>query len=183
MPIVRVDGQGDPSFTFAATGLYTFYVASRRVEHTGWYSFSLECQSWGFTPCDTVPHSSNYGEGFAGTNGVVPALTAITPPVIGTTCQLHVGNSYGQPTPAIVLLGACRGSASTPFGGTLLVSSPTVLPPFVPLPAAGGSIGLPIPALQLLQGLSVSLQSVVADPGAMHAAGLSFSRGLLLIFG
>ena len=121
---------------------------------------------------------TNYGAGFAGTNGV-PGLSARADPVLGTKLTLDVENSRGAATPATLFLGSSRASIPTAKGGTLLVDAflflPLALPP-VDLPVSGS-----LPDDPTLVGLTIDLQVVEADPGA--AFGLSFTAGLELKLG
>jgi Tol biopolymer transport system component len=121
---------------------------------------------------------TNYGAGFAGTNGV-PSLTARADPVLGTSLTLDVENSLGAATPATLFLGFGRASIPTAKGGTLLVDAFLFVPlalPAVDLPLSGS-----LPNDPTLVGLEVDLQAVEADPGA--ALGLSFTAGLELTLG
>ena len=142
----------------------------------------VECKSRPGTPCDTTPHSSNYGKGWAGTNGV-PTLTASAPPKLGTVTGLTVGNSYGQPTTGYVLFSIDALNQVIPaFGGTLLVAQPIVIVP-IALPPGGQNFPLPIPNDPLfLSGLGIAVQALVDDPGAKTGK-LAFSRGLVLVLG
>lgn len=179
--IADVVGNGGPAqFTFPTAGIYTLVVGARDHQSTGWYAVSVECPSWPAAPCDSVPHASNYGAGWPGTNGV-PALTASALARLGQTAVLDVGNSWGQPTTGFLLLGLdYEKRVLSAFDGTLHVLQPTILPPF-PIPMGGTRQSFPIPDDPILTGLGFALQALVVDPGASQ--GLAFSRGMLLIPG
>lgn len=176
-----VSGLGTSSpFPFPSDAMYAFFVAAKNYASKGWYAASVGCASYPAKPCDTVPHASSYGKGWRGTNGV-PSLTALTPPRVGRTFQLDVGNSSGRSTNAILLMGVDAASLKPAgFGGTVLVSPSTHL--MLSLAAAGGRWSLRIPSSPLLYGTGFGMQSLVQDPGA-KPAGWAFSRGLLLITG
>lgn len=177
--VATVAGNGSTPVTFPTDGVYTLFVAARDYQSTGWYAVSVDCQSWPLTPCDTVAHSSNYGSGSSGTNGV-PTLIASTLPQLGGTLTVDVGNSYGQQTAAFLLIGP--GAANVPlpaYGGTLLVAYPSVT--LVALPPNGQAVNFALPNDQILLGIGIAMQSIVADPGV--APGVAFSRGLLVVLG
>ncbi|MEZ5964517.1 MAG: hypothetical protein R3F56_11775 [Planctomycetota bacterium] len=177
--VAAVAGNGSMPFTIPATGTYTLFVAARNYESAGWYTVSVDCQSWPFTPCDTVAHASNYGQGSMGTNGV-PSLTATAPPRLGQVFPVSVGNSWGQATAAGLLIGPSAANVAVPtYGATLLVAYPSVV--MLALPPAGATVGFPLPNDPLLLGIGVAMQSLVADPNA--TSGIAFSRGLVVVFG
>ncbi len=125
------------------------------------------------------PTWSNYGTGFAGTNGV-PGLTLDSNPTLGQTVGIQVGNSLGAPTPAVLLFGGTQLEIPTPFGGSLL--NEATVPVNLPALAAGGdTVALDLPANGALCGISLYCQSIQFDAGA--SAGLAFSRGLRFILG
>jgi hypothetical protein len=121
-----------------------------------------------------------YGAGLAGSGGFVPELRALFSPCPGASVALEMRG----------LLGGAHGSlvwgvapASLPFkGGHLLVSlgPPGGLIPFVfpGVGPGGGEALLPFtfPDDPALSGLSVYLQVLAADAGAVH--GVSQSNGL-----
>ncbi len=88
-----------------------------------------------FTSRDCHATAQNYGAGWPGTNGV-PSLTASNPPQLGEPISIDLGNSYGQPTIALLLFGFAKAQISSSWDGDFLVAAPWV--PFVfSLPAAG----------------------------------------------
>lgn len=177
VPGAIVNGIGSASFTFPVSGVYTLFVAAENYEDTGWYSASLSCNTWPFTPCGFQPYTGNYGQGWPGTNGV-PTLTS-TVPAIGMPLTFSLGNSAGAATQGVLLLGANPASIPTTFGGTLLVQVTTFFGP-IPLLPGGGTYTVPIPTLSALLGFGTAWQSIVVDPGASHT--LAFSPGLAVIF-
>jgi len=126
--------------------------------------------------CDAI--WLNYGAGFSGTNGI-PAFTAQSDPVLGSTLTLDLDNSYGATTVGLLLLGFARQESSTNRGGTLLVA-PTFLIP-MSVPAVGASIAGTVPNAPALCDFTIDLQALELDPGAVN--GVSFTPGLELILG
>jgi len=121
---------------------------------------------------------SNYGAGFAGTNGV-PTLTLSADPVLGTTPTLDVGNSLGAATGGFLLAGASQASIGTKWGGTILVAYAWIAP--LALPPAGLSLPFPLALDPALCGVSAYAQAVELDAGAQY--GLSFTAGVQVTFG
>jgi Tol biopolymer transport system component len=119
-----------------------------------------------------------YGEGFAGSFGT-PFLAARTPPVVGCTCALDVGNSLQGWTVGLLLLGVDSVNVPTRAGGTLLVD-PIVLELFGLTPW-GTQIVSTVPDDPALIGVSLFAQVLELDSGAAHH--LSFTPGLELQFG
>ncbi|MCB9870088.1 MAG: Ig-like domain-containing protein [Planctomycetes bacterium] len=122
--------------------------------------------------------SSNYGDGYPGTKGVVPSLTA-TAPTLGTTVQMTIGNSSGASTGAMLLASLERASLISMLGGRILTELD--LQVVLQLPATGTTIGSAIPDNASLIGAGVFAQVIQVDAGARH--GVSFSRGLELRLG
>lgn len=121
---------------------------------------------------------SNYGSGLAGTHGV-PFFTSQQNPVLGTTITLDLGNSYGQPTTGLVVLGFQPASLHTGLGGDLLLIPALLVP--VSFSYGADSFDWSIPDVPSLYGLEVDLQAVEVDPGAVK--GVSFTQGLQLLLG
>jgi hypothetical protein len=176
--VANVQGQGSAVVNFQTTGIYTLFVAARNYESTGWYAGPVECQSWPVTPCDTIAHASNHGEGWPVTGA--PALTASAPPRFGTTIGITVGNPFALPTVAVLLIGIDTEALALPGGGTLLVA-PSADLWFVPLPAGGAVLNVGIPTSPLLLGFGITMQSALADP--VQPSQLALSRGLGLVLG
>jgi YVTN family beta-propeller protein len=120
----------------------------------------------------------NYGAGLVGTHGV-PFFTSQNDPVLGTSITLDVGNSYGQPTSGLLVLGFQRASLHTGLGSDLLLI-PALL---VPISFSFGSDSFTgtLPNDPALLGFALDLQAVEADPGAVK--GFSFTQGLELVLG
>jgi hypothetical protein len=125
-----------------------------------------------------VANWSNYGAGWAGTNGV-PALTARSNPVVGRTLKVDLDNSAGVSTAGVLILGLAQVSIPTGKGGTLLVAPFLTVP--LALPAGGLTLSGQIPDDPALYGFDLDLQALEADAGA--SKGISFTRGLDLNFG
>jgi Tol biopolymer transport system component len=121
---------------------------------------------------------SNYGVGFAGTLGI-PTLTASADPAFGTTISIDIGNSYGNWSDGMLLIGLASASIPTSAGGTLLVAP--LLQTLVVLRPSGVSLLETIPRDPALCGVVVYLQVLELDPGA--AKGISFTPGLQLVVG
>ena len=121
---------------------------------------------------------SNYGAGLAGTFGV-PPLVARVNPVLGRRIAIDLGNSYGLATTDLLLVGLGRTSIGTHRGGVLLVIP--LLTQFSPLAPGGTTFQGDLPGDATLCGVTVDLQAIEVDPGALN--GLSFTRGLELTLG
>jgi len=121
---------------------------------------------------------TNYGSGFAGTNGV-PSITAQQDPVLGTSLTVAVGNSYGQPTVGLLLVGFARANFHTGFGGDVLLIPALVVP--ITFSYGADSFSGAVPSDVTLAGVTLDVQAIESDPGA--ALGVSFSEGLELSFG
>jgi FG-GAP repeat protein/VCBS repeat protein len=125
-----------------------------------------------------VARWNNYGKGWAGSNGV-PALIPLSDPVVGQLLNLGLDNSLGASTAGLLVLGLSKDSIPTGKGGTLLVD------PFLfealSIPAGGLTLSGKVPDDPSLYGFDLYLQAIEADSGA--SKGLSFTRGLDLIFG
>jgi hypothetical protein len=120
------------------------------------------------------------GAGRAGTLGV-PALSASSDPLIGSSYELIAGNSAGSPTAGLLLVGAGEYRKETDREQELLLVSP-VLQVMVPVPAAGLSLPQTLtPAGGWSHGSSIHLQLLQLDPGA--PSGWSSTPGLRLDFG
>jgi len=128
--------------------------------------------------CSTPPSGSNYGTGFAGTNGI-PALTARNLPALGTSVTVDVENSYGAPTTGLLFVGLQSAYFHSSWGGDLLLLPSIVLP--ITFSYGGDSFTGDVPLDDTLCGMSVYVQVLEADPGA--ARGVSFTAGLELVFG
>ena len=130
------------------------------------------------TPVDQPAAWLNFGSGWPGTQGV-PAFTSRSNPVLGSTLTLDIENSLGAPTQGWLFLGTSPASLATPWGGTLLVTPSFLVS--LGIPATGSTPGGLLPADPTLDGLSLYLQVLEADPGASD--GFSFTPGLELRLG
>jgi Tol biopolymer transport system component len=120
----------------------------------------------------------NYDDGVPGTQGV-PAFTAESDPVLGSTLTLDLDNSYGNFTTALLFIGFERASLPTGWGGDLLVVPAFAL--WIVVPASGASFTGTLPSDPSLCDFAIDLQAFEFDPGAAKA--ISFTRGLELILG
>ena len=121
---------------------------------------------------------ANYGVGLPGSYGI-PAFTASSNPVLGSSLALAIANSQGATTYGVLFLGTQRASIPTSFGSDLLV-----LPLYaygLALPSAGFVLNGTVPADPRLVGVTVDLQVLEADQGATR--GVSFTPGLELVLG
>jgi hypothetical protein len=125
-----------------------------------------------------VASAANYGLGFPGTAGV-PALTSVSPPIVGGTTDIFIGNSRGVGTPTLMFIGFNILVAPGFWGGTLWVQPATTI--IFPVPGAGITLSGDIPSDTGLCGLPLFLQILQSDPGA--ASGFSSSMGLQLNLG
>jgi Tol biopolymer transport system component len=121
---------------------------------------------------------TNYGAGFPGTNGV-PSFTSQVDPVLGTTVALDLGNSYGNATVGLLIVGFQRTTIHTNWGSDVLAVP--LITRVLDLPASGASLSVRIPNVDNLCGFTVDLQAIEADQGAVK--GVSFTQGLELVLG
>lgn len=133
--------------------------------------------------CGLFADHGEYGMGWPGTLGV-PAVSVLSEPQLGAALVVDVTSSNPLPTIGVGILSRATDSRPTPYGGTLLVSA---LPgdvvgiwTFAVLPPTTTVIH-PIPDDELLCGVPIFGQIILADPGASH--GFAFSRGLQFTLG
>ncbi len=122
--------------------------------------------------------ASNYGTGWPGTYGV-PAITAATLPVFGSTATIAIENSLQFWTVGFVMAGFDTQSIVSGKGGTLLVQSFLFLP-FL-LPPEGALLTFDVPYDEALFGMHAYVQALELDDGASRQ--VSFTPGLDLGFG
>jgi len=124
------------------------------------------------------PSWSNYGAGFPGTFGI-PWISSQNNPLLGSNVTIDVGNSFGQPTVGLFLVGTQQASIHSGLGGDLLLIPMIIFP----LSFSFGqiSVGGVLPNDPRLAGTTLECQAVEADPGA--AKGVSFTQGLELVLG
>ena len=121
---------------------------------------------------------NNYGNGWAGTNGV-PGIAPRANPIVGKTLKIDLDNSAGVSTAGVLVLGLSKASIQTGKGGTLLVTPLLFIS--LSLPATGLTLSGQVPNDPSLYGVDLYMQAIEADAGA--SKGLSFTRGLDLTFG
>jgi sugar lactone lactonase YvrE len=184
------NNSGPPSIQLSVNGTKLYFTSSltgNLVEvdaDTGANSEVIPAGTLGNAIAITVigtGHSAswaNYGSGLAGTHGV-PFFTSQSDPVLGSTITLDLGNSYGQPTTGLLILGFTQASLHTGLGGDLLLI-PALLVPISFSYGANSYIGT-LPSDPAYNGFELDLQAVEADPGAVE--GFSFTQGLQLLLG
>jgi Tol biopolymer transport system component len=136
------------------------------------------CDVFVRTRCEAVASWSNYGDGFAGTNGI-PSFVARANPVRGTTLALDVGNSSGRFAFGLLVLGYARADLHSGWGGDLLVQP--AIDVAIGLAPTGATLSGDLFDDDALCGVVVDLQVLEVDPGA--ARGVSFTPGLELVIG
>ncbi len=145
----------------------------------GFYNFSQAGVTYNAFTLDCPATWSNYGAGWAGTNGV-PSLTLSSPPVLGTTIDIQMGNASGTDANSCFVYGFDDTPMMSGFGGMWMVDVIGIVP-FHPIPAGGLNEPYAVPDLIELCGVEMFAQLVQADPGASQ--GVSFSEGLRVVFG
>lgn len=120
-----------------------------------------------------------YGNGFPGSYGV-PSLTMSDNPILGTTVSLELGNSRLAGTPALLLVSPRSANIPVNYGPTWLVDLGVFSSFSLFVPATGLVSTSTLPNDPTLAGVSIYLQAVELDPGAIK--NFSFTRGLELYF-
>ena len=146
----------------------------------GWFNTLVDVNAFGAS-CSGL--AAGYGQGLAGSGGVVPYLGAGNCPTIGGPISLSVQNGRGG---ALTLLVGGFAAVSIPIaGGTLLVAPPHVKLWFT-LGGASGVAGAgsftfngTYPNDPSLSGVSFYTQAAVFDPGAVN--GIAMTNGVELI--
>ena len=179
----------DFRFEYSASRLRVFVDGVLELDVSGsfpggrmaFYNFSQAGVTYTAFSEGALASWSEYGNGWAGTNGV-PSLGLSANPVLGTSIDVVVGNSAGVDSMACLLLSTNQAVVPTAFGGDLLVAQPYLdVTPLHPLPAAGTTVSFAIPADALLCGSKGYFQMFQLDAGASH--GFSATRGLELTLG
>jgi hypothetical protein len=119
------------------------------------------------------PASSSYGAGLAGSLGV-PSLALAAPPLLNQPYDILIDNSSAQWTVALLLIGTQQAQIPTRLGGDLLVDP--LWTQFLVLPPGGEHVLGTMPPEERLASMSVELQALQLDSGAVHGA--SFTPGL-----
>ena len=122
---------------------------------------------------------SNYGLGYPGTGGVIPAFTLDHAPQFGTTIHATLGNPSGQATFGLLIASTERAALPTSWGGVLL--SEVLLQLVLPIGAGGETLDFDVPDDPTLTGLNEHVQVLELDQGARY--GMAFTRGLRLTLG
>ncbi|MEW6747469.1 MAG: FG-GAP-like repeat-containing protein [Planctomycetota bacterium] len=118
------------------------------------------------------------GSAWPGTLGP-PRLTASDDPKLCTSIRLDIQSSLDASTPAVLLIGLSDISLPTAWLGRLWVMPVSVVP--VTLPPGESGMPLEIPCDPVLLGVSVFVQLLEVDPGAVR--GVASSKGLELRLG
>lgn len=141
---------------------------------------------WGFVNANSALRSIPYGEGLAGSGGLVPELYATGCLRIGRTMHIEVEHAVGG---ALGVLGVGTAPGSFPFfGGTALVAMPWQTLGVI----CGGTVGaagegaasyaVAIPNSPSLVDTSIYVQSMLIDVGVPPGY-LSFTNGLQIVVG
>lgn len=121
---------------------------------------------------------SHFGSGLAGSNGT-PTLTVLTPPALGTTCDVWLSSSAPSTALAVVFLGFAPLDVPTSKLGHLLVDPIATLT--FALPTSGLALSGDIPLDDAFANVDVFVQAWLTDPGA--AKKIAFTDGLQLHLG
>ncbi len=127
-----------------------------------------------------------FGAGFPGSGGIKPVLGAQGPATSTLAGELRLVDAVGGGTAFLVWGFVEAELIDQPLPGmTLYIGDPGLFPPFPlggpPGTAGAGQLALTLPALTALQGLSLTHQAFVLDPGS--ATGWSASNGLEIVYG
>ena len=106
-------------------------------------------------------------------------LTTDEPPVLGSPLTYELGNSLLADTTAFLAISTQPTAAPTTLGGTLNVVMSSLFT--LNLVATGLEIPVTVPMDSGLCGVALFYQLFVLDPYATD--GVSFSRGLRIVFG
>lgn len=120
----------------------------------------------------------SYGTGCAGSNGV-PSLVATTPPNLGLSYHLQLGN-LAPAIPVTVLALGLTELPGVPLAGIGMPGCAAFVSPdlLVTLPASGSALwATNLPAAPALLGISLFAQGLSIDPG-VNAAGLTVSNAV-----
>lgn len=126
---------------------------------------------------------TNYGQGCAGSAGIVPTLTFDGLPKSNKNVTLTIEGGIGG-SQALVFLGLTQGSIPIPGLCHLLVSP--ILPVSLTLPLfgapvpGGGSISIPAVLPTVPPGVQITMQALCLDPGVFW--GFSATQGVQLNF-
>lgn len=118
---------------------------------------------------------TTYGAGCGGSGAIVPSLTMAGCAVPGGDVELQITQGLGGAT-ALLFLGTSQVSVPFCCGCTFLVGGLLPIFPAFPLPGVGaGNGGLFVPATlpPTLPPLSLTMQVIVLDPGALGGAAAS----------
>lgn len=128
--------------------------------------------------CSTAAWT-NYGAGWPGSGNVVPALTLGALPLLGSTPDVLVTNTRGQPSFACILWGPGPAQMPTAYGGSILTQQGLEFS--LPLGTGVNPFPLAIPASASLCGYEAWLQVVLYDEGASQF--VAFTRGMHMMLG
>ena len=134
--------------------------------------------------CPTPAAYSNYGVGSAGTLGV-PSITLTGPPVLGSSVDLLVSNSWGASNVTCILVGSAPAALTYPsVPATILVdpAAPSTQMFDFLLPPSGLVAPFDLPSIGSLCGVTLYLQAIQYDPGS-GAFPYAFTQGLAMTLG
>lgn len=171
------------SFAVPAAGAYTVELFLR---HSNLANMPFKC--WVDDVVIGGPDNYVYGQGCAGSGGVVPVIGSLNAPAVNSSnFTVQLNDAWGGPTAALFLMDLSDTSAGglpLPYplgGGCDLRTGTTVLTVHV-LQGGGNGAGsagqvLGIPNLPGLAGLRLFTQFAVNDPAAQNTFGLTVTPG------
>jgi len=122
---------------------------------------------------------SNYGFGYPGTGGAIPALTLDRNPQLGAQVTLSLGNPSGLTTLSLLVLSPEQAALTSPWGGVIATEMEFLV--LTAIPAGGADFTGTLPADPAFTGVSEFVQGLVLDGGAHF--GVAYSRGLRMTVG
>lgn len=129
----------------------------------------------------TFPAVFAYGQGCAGTGGLVPQIAADDAPRLGATVDFKLSSAL--PNAIAVLPLGLTGFEIPIGGGCSALNDAVVVTGVLTGPAGAVQLPLPLPASPAVVGLSVFAQYGVLDPNGAFAATLALSSGLQALVG
>ena len=129
----------------------------------------------------TFPAVFAYGQGCAGTGGLVPQIAADDAPRLGATVDFKLSSAL--PNAIAVLALGLTGFEIPIGGGCSALNDAVVVTGVLTGPAGAVQLPLPLPASPAVVGLSVFAQYGVLDPNGAFAATLALTSGLQALVG
>lgn len=174
------------TFNLTATHLDVFVNGVLEISISGlftngrfaFYNFSQAQVTYSAYTTNCPAGSSNYGFGFAGTNGV-PTFTLSAAPVLGSIFNFQLGSANPAPSTAYLVYGFAPAiTALTPTAYLWVVPFDVLV---FPIPA--GTTPLPFPAPTDPAWCGVALYGQFAHTDPLSPIGFALSPGLELVFG